>query len=121
LPGISLKPFLTGQGKLPVRKTLVTENYNGYQITDGRYKYSIYELPGHPEMLTDLATNPGETNNYVNDEVYGSIKGNLKNELMRNLSLRGLLPLAEDRTIKNIRAKEKEIMTKNNNYEKNEE
>jgi arylsulfatase A-like enzyme len=107
LTGISLKPYLTGQGPKPDRKFIITESYNGYQINDGRYKYSIYELPGHPEMLTDLATNPGETINYATNKSYSEIKAGLRKQLMYNLSKRGLTPLPEDRTISNIRKKEK--------------
>ena len=103
LPGMSLKPLLTGQGKQKERKYIFTEAYNGFQINDGRYKYSIYELPNNPEILTDLKTNPGETINYSNDPTYGQIKTLLKKELMANLSKRGLIPLAQDRTIENIR------------------
>ena len=54
LTGISLKPYLTGQGTQPTRKFIITEDYNAYQINNGRYKYTVYELPGHPETLTDL-------------------------------------------------------------------
>lgn len=107
IPGISLKPFLTDKGEKPVRKYLITENYNAYQITDKRYKYSIFELPGLPETLTDLKINPGETINYANDPSYADIKAVLKKELMANLSERGLTPLPEDRTINNIRARAK--------------
>ena len=103
LPGISLKPFLTGEGKQKERKYIFTEDYNGFQINDGTYKYSIYELPGNPEILTDLKTNPGETINYANDSSYSIIKALLKRELLANLSKRGLTPLAQDRTIENLR------------------
>lgn len=112
LPGISLKPYLTGMGEKPERKYVVTEDYNGYQITDGRYKYTIYELPGNPEILTDLHTNPGETINYANDPVCKQTKEILKKELMANLSKRGLTPLAQDRTIEQIRKHENEMNKK---------
>jgi len=107
LPGISLKPYLTGEGKIPSRKYVVTEDYNGFQITDGRYKYTIYELPGHPETLTDLKLNPGETTNYATDKSYSKIKKSLKKELITNLTKRNLTPLAQDRTIENLRKIEK--------------
>ena len=112
LPGISLKPYLTGEGQKPTRKFIVTESYNSYQINDGRYKYTIYELPGYPETLTDIYKNPGETKNYCNDIEYSKIKSSLEKELMANLTKRGLTPLPEDRTIKNIRAVEKELNRK---------
>jgi len=96
LPGISLKPYLTGQGQQPNRKYIITENHDAYQINDGRYKYTIFELHGHPEMLTDLKTNPGETINYAANPSYGEIKASLKKELMDDLSKRGLTPLPEN-------------------------
>jgi len=106
ISGVSLKPYLTGEGKKPVRKYIITEDYNAYQINDGRYKYTIYELPGHPEMLTDLETNPRETINCASNPSYATIKDDLKKELMADLSRRGLAPLPENRTIKAIRAAE---------------
>lgn len=102
LPGISLKPYLTGQGKKPDRKYIITENRNGYQINDGRYKYTIYELPGYPEMLTDLEKNLRKTNNYSTDQTYNEIKVSLKRDLMAELTKRGLTPLPENRKIGNI-------------------
>ena len=102
LPGISLKPYLTGQGQQPNRKYIITENHDAYQINDGRYKYTIYELPGHPEMLTDLKTNPGETINYAKKSSYSEIKKSLNKELMDNLSKRGLTPLLENEIKENI-------------------
>jgi len=107
LSGVSLKPYLTGQGQKPDRNYIITENYNGYQINDGRYKYTIYELPGYPEILSDIQINPGETINFANDLSYNSIKSKLKTELMTDLKKRKLTPLAHDRTIKNIRKLEK--------------
>lgn len=95
LSGISLKPYLTGQGQKTDRKYIISEDHNANQINDGRYKFTIYELPGHPEMLTDLRTNPGETINYANNPSYSEIKAFLKEELMTNLSRRGLTPLPE--------------------------
>jgi arylsulfatase A-like enzyme len=119
LPGVSLKPYLTGAGKKPDRKYIITEDFNSYQITDGRYKYTIYELPGNPEILTDLKINPGETISYSNDPAYAEIKASLKKELMANLSQRGLTPLPEDRTIQNIRKAEKAKMAGKKGKKKN--
>ena len=113
LPGISLKPYLTGKGKKPERKYIITESYNANQINDRRHKYTIYELPGHPEMLTDLKTNPGETINYATNPAYDKIKASLKKELMADLSKRRLIPLLENRTIQNIRKLENTRKSKN--------
>jgi len=119
LPGISLKPYLTGEGRIPMRKYVVTEDYNGFQITDGRNKYTIYELPGYPETLTDLEVNPGETINYSTDISYSKTKTFLKKELMENLEKRGLTPLAQDRTIENLRKTEKAAKANNKGKAKN--
>jgi choline-sulfatase len=108
LPGVSLKPLLTGKKTSIKRKYIFTESYNSFQINDGRYKYTVYELPGHPELLTDLSLNPGETKNYVNDSSYVSIKETLKAKLMSQLDKRGLLPLSEHRKIEELREMEKE-------------
>jgi choline-sulfatase len=117
LPGVSLKPLLTGEKKQLPRKYLFTEDYNAFQINDGRYKYTIYELPGNPDMLTDLQINPGETINYSNVSAYADIKSRLKKILMANLTRRGLTPLAQDRTIENIRKIEVEKLGKDKSGE----
>jgi arylsulfatase A-like enzyme len=119
ITGVSLKPLLTGTGKKPDREYIVTEDYNAYQITDGRYKFTVYELPGNPEMLTDVATNPGETINYIDDPSYAAIKEKLKQELMANLTHRGLTPLVENRSIQQIRAAEKAKDTRKKDRPKN--
>jgi len=102
LRGISLKPYLTGVGDSPERESIITESFNAFQITDGRHKYTIYELPGHPELLTDLETNPDETINYADNPQYSGIKASLKKKLMADLAERGLTPLPEDRKIESI-------------------
>jgi choline-sulfatase len=98
LTGISLQSNLTGKGKPALRKYLITEDCNAYQIHDGRYKLTIFELPGSPEMLTDIKNDPGETKNLSNDPSLAKIKANLKKILMDNLAKRGLLPLEQNRT-----------------------
>lgn len=52
IPGISLKPYLMGKGQKPTREYIITESHNAFQINDGRYKFTIYELPENPEMLS---------------------------------------------------------------------
>ena len=73
-------------GNKPERKYIITEDYNGYQINNGRYNYSIYELTGYLEILTDPQTNPGETKNFLNDTACNEKKILLNRELMANLS-----------------------------------
>ena len=120
LAGVSLKPYLTGEGTKPNRKYIITENFNGYQINDGRYKLSKYELPGNPVILTDIQTNPGETINYANVASYKSIRKSLETELMVSLKQRGLTPLPEDRTIKNLRAIDRQLKGNNQGDGKNQ-
>lgn len=100
LPGISLEPYLTGSGKKPERKYLISESFNSFQITDGRYKYTIFELRGHPELLIDLKKYPNENVNLANNSAYAKIKEKLKHKLMQNLARRGLTPLPTDRMMK---------------------
>ena len=110
--GVSLKPYLTGKGKTPDRKFIITEDYNSFQIHDGRYKLTIYELPGNPEMLVDLVANPTETINYADNPAFADIKAKLKKLLMEDLTSRGQTPLKQDRTIQHIREIEKEKGTR---------
>jgi len=112
LHGVTLKPFLTGKGKTPDRKFIITEDYNAVQIHDGRYKLTIYELPGNLEMLTDLVKNPRETINFAENPDYAIIKSGLKKLLLADLEKRGLTPLKQDRTIQNLRKIEKEKGTR---------
>ena len=112
LPGISLKTYLLGKGKIPDRKYVITESYNSYQITDGQFKYTVYELPNHPETLVDVTNDPGETKNFANDKAYAEIKTILKAELMKDLDQRGLLPLLSDRTWTKIKADDRAFRAK---------
>ena len=108
LPGISLKPYLLDKAIKPDRKFIVTENYNANQIHDGRYKYTLFELPGYPETLTDLEVNPGETINYAKDPAYAKIKADLKKKLVEDMAHRGITHIPNNRTIRNLRKIEKE-------------
>ena len=113
LSGISLKPILTDKTSRISRDCIFAESYNSFQVNDGRYKYTIYELKDHPELLTDTKENPGETINYIDNPQYQKIKEELKAKLMEHLKKRGLLPLSENRTIEELRVIEKENNKKN--------
>jgi len=106
LTGISLKNLVTGQGAAPARDYIFTETYNSFTINDGRYKYTVFELPGNPEMLVDLKNDPGELKNLVGDKASQELKTAMKDKLMKNLASRNLLPLPTDRTLKFIRARQ---------------
>ena len=103
LPGKSLKGLLTGSGPAPQRDCIYTETYNSFTINDGRYKYTVFELPGNPEMLVDLKTDPGELHNLAGDEGSQQIKTAMKDKLMKNLASRNLLPLTTNHTLAYIR------------------
>ncbi len=121
LPGVSLKPVLTGKTKKLKREYVFTESYHAYQVNDGHYKYTIYELKGNPETLTDLKANPGETINYANDPSYAEVKNKMKKVLMDKLSQRGLLPLTQNKSIEELRAIEKEYRDRNGKKKDNDE
>jgi len=108
LTGISLKNLVTGQGAAPARDRIFTETYNSYVINDGRYKYTVFELPGNPEMLVDLQNDPGELKNLADDKGSQGIKATMKDELMKNLASRNLLPLPTDRNLHYIRERQRE-------------
>jgi len=103
LPGKSLKPLLTGAGPAPERDCVFLETYNSYTIHDGRYKYTVFELPGNPEMLVDLQTDPGELRNLAGEKSAQEIQAKLKDKLTKHLAARNLLPLKTNITLAHIR------------------
>jgi choline-sulfatase len=110
LQGISLKKVLTSNEKSWInRKYLVTESYNSYQITDGKYKLTVYELPDNPEFLVDLNRDPGELVNYANAKDYTETKKRLEKKLYEELSDRNLLPLRTDRTSQKMKSDDNKI------------
>ncbi|MBK1880435.1 sulfatase family protein [Pelagicoccus mobilis] len=95
--GISLKPHLMEEGTKNSRKYLITECLNGFQIHDGRYKYTVYETKGNPEFLVDLVADPGEEQNFLTHPEYQETKTKLKRILMADIKERGFYPLATDK------------------------
>lgn len=65
LRGLSLRPLLNpGAPGVPTwRKYLMIESELCRAITDGRYKYSLFDMAGPEEMLCDLHNDPGEMKN----------------------------------------------------------
>lgn len=113
ISGMSLKGLLTGKENSLKRDFIINESYHSFQINDGRYKYTLYELPGHPAILTDIKENPGETINYIDDPKYASTKDQLHKKLMNYLDKKKLLPLPENHTIEELRQIEKDFRKKN--------
>lgn len=89
LPGVSLKPYLTGHGTLPDRKYLILESSPGMQIHDGKYKYSVLMDMGCTQTLFNISTDPGEEHNIVNNSRYQKIRRNLHFILEKEAILRG--------------------------------
>jgi len=63
-------------------------------------------------LLTDLLADPGETISYLDDPGYAEIRDLLTETLMADLKRRGIDPVPEDRTIKNLRARENALLLK---------
>ena len=80
--GLSLKPYLTGEGDAPQRDFVIGQ-YHGKQrwvnpirmVRTGEYKYTRYLRRG--EELYDLVRDPHEINNLADDPDYQAIKTQL--------------------------------------------
>ncbi len=90
LSGVSLAGLLAGRGGRIARDYIFAESSSCYQINDGRYKFTILEYAGNPEMLFDLKTDPGETRNLAAEPGYAATKAKLKKALLERLASRGL-------------------------------
>lgn len=85
LSGKSLKPVLTGQTKKLARDYVIVESSAGYQINDGRYKYTNFTHGDKKESLMDIATDPGELSDKSSDPAYARQKERLHNLLMKDI------------------------------------
>ncbi len=86
LPGVSLKPYITGKGKKPSREYIVTESSNSYQISDGINKLTVYEFAGAPRMFTNMDEDPLERKNLLKDPKYASTIKTLQAALDKHLA-----------------------------------
>lgn len=93
LPGKSLKTVATGQSDKVDRNYIIIESSTGYQINDGRYKYTMFTSGNKTESLVDLQIDPGEMHDKALIHSYESEKKHLRNLLITNLKKRGLFPL----------------------------
>lgn len=92
LPGRSLKPLLTGQTEDLGREYIFCEGPNWYQVVwKGQYKYTVFEAPGHPDMLIDLTEDPGEMQNLSNMPDYEDLCSSLNKILMDQLNKRNIV------------------------------
>lgn len=90
LTGISLKPKLTGKGKIQKREYVFIENTVGYMVMDGRYKYAMYDGPANNELLTDIKNDPLETTNLAYKQSSEAIKNKLSKKLNEWMQTRNL-------------------------------
>lgn len=92
MPGKSLKGIISGTEKKLDRRDIFCEGPNWFQIIrDGRYKYTVFEAPDHPDMLIDLENDPGEMQNLSNNPQYKNLRECLHNALMEQLKERGIV------------------------------
>jgi choline-sulfatase len=92
LPGKSIKPVLASAPVKEWRDHIFMENQLGYMIHTGRYKYELDDKSGDRirEVFTDLAFDPGETCNMINNVKYAAIINGLRKELTAHLRASGI-------------------------------
>ena len=84
LRGRSLRPLMQGQAG-PWRDLLPVESEIGRMVTDGRYKYMLYDEGRQREQLVDLAADPGEMHNALRDPQYQDVLISLRHRLEEEL------------------------------------
>lgn len=80
-----MKPVLTGQTDRIPRDYIIVESSFGYQINDGRYKYTAFTRGDKEETLMDISSDPGEISDKSADPIYVTVKTRLRNLLMKDL------------------------------------
>ncbi len=66
-------------------RLLKYESAKARMITNGRYKYIVYNMGKNPEMLFDLQSDPHETRNVINEDSYTDELNVLKLKLQEHL------------------------------------
>ncbi len=82
LKGRSLKPLLGGDKLASWREDLMIETQFAHGVTDGRYKYTLFDRFGSDEMLCDLQTDPGEMKNLAGQEQHADTLGRMRKILV---------------------------------------
>ena len=85
LSGKSLKPILTGETNKIDRDYIIIESSSGYQINDGRYKYTTFTRGNKKESLMDISIDPGEMSDKSADSAYATTKRRLQHLLMKDI------------------------------------
>ncbi|WP_034042996.1 sulfatase family protein [Wocania ichthyoenteri] len=70
-----------------LNRLLLFESANARMITNGKYKYIIYDMGKNPEVFIDLQIDPYETKNLIQDKHYAKtiikMKKSLQNHLLK--------------------------------------
>ena len=62
-------------------------------VTDGRYKYTLFDSAGPEELLCDLQTDPGEMKNLAGKKEYADVLERLRKALTEQIAAhKGKLP-----------------------------
>jgi hypothetical protein len=59
----------------------MVEGQFSFGVTDGRYKYMLFDSAGPEEMLCDLKTDPGETKNVAGDPGHADVLTRMRRAL----------------------------------------
>ena len=81
LPGRSLKGLLGGQEPASWRKDLMIQTQFSYCVTDGRYKYTLFDSAGPEELLCDLQSDPGEMKNLAGMKEHSEVLDRMRKAL----------------------------------------
>jgi len=88
LPGKSITQSLMGKNIENITQHIFIEKEIGYMVTDGRFKYAIYNSGQTNELLIDLKTDPGEMHNLALNSSFQSKKKELRDILYKDLNNR---------------------------------
>ena len=89
LPGRSLKELAAGKSQQHWREMVMIETEFGWGITDGRYKYTLYDAIESEEMLCDLQKDPGEMKNMAAKPDYTDVLKRMRNALKTEMTRHG--------------------------------
>ncbi|MCD6392254.1 MAG: sulfatase-like hydrolase/transferase [Planctomycetes bacterium] len=90
LPGRSVKPLLGGKSKSKWRKYLMIETELSRAITDGRYKYTLFDAVDNGEMLCDLKNDPGEMKNLAPEKECADVLNRMRAALVKEAKRHGV-------------------------------
>ena len=90
LPGRSIRPLLGGNPTSKWRKYLMIETEMSRAITDGRFKYTLFDAVDNGEMLCDLKNDPGEMNNLAGRKECADVLNRMRAALVKEAKRHGV-------------------------------